>query len=169
MMGESIGLLATLTEDGKVVRCAERAGTGSWSVGQLVSWDLELATPEVAKRTGEEAHLSGVRVCALWAGFPGRMAWDFKEGPITLGIEQEDTRAERIEALKKWADFAVWIGAPAIITHCGFIPENMTDPAYPGVVAAIREVAEYCEERGIGFWFETGQETPVVSFGRLNG
>ncbi|WP_409343058.1 sugar phosphate isomerase/epimerase family protein [Paenibacillus sp. MBLB4367] len=63
---------------------------------------------------------------------------------------------------KRWVDFAVRIGAPAIITHCGFIPENMTDPAYPAVVEAIREVAEYCDRLGIGFWFETGQETPIV-------
>ena len=68
----------------------------------------------------------------------------------------------RIDALKRMADFACWINVPAIITHCGFIPENMTDPAYPDVVAAIAEVAEYCLGLGLGFWFETGQETPVV-------
>jgi len=38
----------------------------------------------------------------------------------------------------------------------------MTDPEYQPVVDAIREVAQYCQQRGIGFWFETGQETPVV-------
>lgn len=74
----------------------------------------------------------------------------------------EHHRKHRLAVLKQWADFATWVGAPALITHCGFIPENMTDPAYSGVVDAIREIAEYCGERGLGFWFETGQETPVV-------
>src|SRR5690606_31481717 len=60
------------------------------------------------------------------------------------------------------ADFAKRIEAPALVTHCGFIPENMTDPNYEGVVEAIREVAQYCESLGLGFWFETGQETPIV-------
>ncbi len=29
-------------------------------------------------------------------------------------------------------------------------------------MAAIRDVASYCQSNGQGFWFETGQETPVV-------
>ena len=131
-------------------------------VCQLVSWDPTLATKEMAEAVKRESQKTGVRVCAMWAGFPGRMVWNFREGPITLGLIPRESRQERVEALKKWADFAVWIGAPAIITHCGFIPENMTDPEYEPVVDAIREAAQYCESRGIEFWFETGQETPVV-------
>jgi len=131
-------------------------------VCQLCCWDRELCTPEVAERVVREAREANVRICAVWAGVPGPAAWNFVEGPITLGLVPEQYREERIEVLKGWADFAAWIGAPAIITHCGFIPENMTDPEYPRVVEAIREVAAYCESKGIGFWFETGQETPIV-------
>ncbi|MCD9021990.1 sugar phosphate isomerase/epimerase family protein [Cohnella silvisoli] len=131
-------------------------------VCQLCGWDMELCTPEVAERVVQEAREANVRICAMWAGVPGPAVWNFTEGPVTLGLVPEQYREERIKALKGWADFAVWIGAPAIITHCGFIPENMTDPEYPQVVAAIREVAAYCESKGIGFWFETGQETPIV-------
>lgn len=131
-------------------------------VCQLCGWDRELCTKEVAERVVREALEVNVRVCAVWAGVPGPAEWNFTGGPITLGLVPEQYREERIKALKDWADFAVWIGAPAIITHCGFIPENMTDPEYPKVVAAIREVATYCESLGIEFWFETGQETPVV-------
>jgi sugar phosphate isomerase/epimerase len=132
------------------------------NVCQLVSWDPSLATERMAEAVRRESERTGVRVCSMWAGFPGRMVWDFKEGPATLGLVPPDSRRERVEALKRWADFARLIGAPAIITHCGFIPENMTDPEYGPVVDAIREVAEHCAERGIEFWFETGQETPVV-------
>lgn len=71
-------------------------------------------------------------------------------------------RARRIDELKKGADFAKMIGAPALITHCGFIPENPTDPLYPETVDAIRQVALHCKELGIDFWFETGQETPLT-------
>ncbi|MFC5407641.1 sugar phosphate isomerase/epimerase family protein [Cohnella soli] len=134
----------------------------SFPVCQLCGWDTALCTPEVAERVVKEAREANVRVCAVWAGVPGPGVWNFVEGPITLGLVPEQYREERIKALKGWADFASWIGAPAIITHCGFIPENMTDPEYPKVVDAIREVAEYCESKGIGFWFETGQETPIV-------
>lgn len=154
-----IGIITSLRQEGKSFEAVKHFGL---DVCQLVSWDPTLATEAMAEAVIQESQETGVRVCAMWAGFPGRMAWNFHEGPVTLGLVPEERRRERVEALKKWAHFAKWIGAPAIITHCGFIPENMTDPNYPPVVDAIREVAEHCEELGIEFWFETGQETPVV-------
>lgn len=154
-----IGIITGLQPDGKSFEAVKQFGLRTC---QLVSWNPALATRETAEAVVRESEQSGVRVCAMWAGFPGRMAWNFKEGPVTLGLVPEESRSERVEALKRWADFAVWIGAPAIITHCGFIPENVTDPAYGPIVEAIGEVARYCDDRGIGFWFETGQETPVV-------
>jgi oligopeptide/dipeptide ABC transporter ATP-binding protein len=54
------------------------------------------------------------------------------------------------------------VGAPAIITHCGFIPETPKSPLYMEVLDALGEIASYCNDLGIGFWFETGQETPVT-------
>ena len=129
---------------------------------QLSCWNTDLFTDDMAARLTEQSEATGVYVAALWAGVPPPRKWNFVEGPITLGLVPPEYRAERIAALKKGADFAKKIGAPAIITHCGFIPENVTDPEFGPVVVAIREVAEYCESLGIGFWFETGQETPVV-------
>ena len=154
-----IGVIQSLDKDGRCFEPVRRFGLG---VCQLASWDMSLATTEVASVAKRESAACGVRVCAVWAGVPGPAAWNFTEGPVTLGLVPRQYRGERIAALKQWAEFAAEIGAPAIITHCGFIPENMTDPEYPGVVEAIREVARYCEDLGIGFWFETGQETPVV-------
>jgi sugar phosphate isomerase/epimerase len=154
-----IGVIHTLTKGGDCFQPVSQLGL---HVCQLVSWDMSQATKEVAERVVREAKAADVRVCAMWAGVPGPAEWNFTAGPVTLGIVPESYRAERVEALKRWADFAHSIGAPAIITHCGFIPENMTDPAYQPVVEAIREVALYCERLGIGFWFETGQETPIV-------
>lgn len=132
------------------------------NVCQLSAWEPELASEANAARVIAESAETGVRVCAVWAGVPGPRVWDFKQGPVTLGLVPPEYRQERVNALKKWADFAKWIGAPAIITHCGFIPENMTDPQYDPVVRAIADVAEHCARLGLEFWFETGQETPVV-------
>jgi len=133
------------------------------TVCQLINWDPARWTRELAAKVAAQSAASGVRVCAVWAGYSGGpLRWNFTEGPATLGLVPPALRAQRVEDLKKGADFASWIGAPAIITHCGFIPENMDDPQYPPVVEAIRQVAEHCAGLGIGFWFETGQETPVV-------
>src|SRR4051794_38410929 len=154
-----IGVLNTLRDQGKCFDHVQRFGV---HVCQLVSWDLSQATEAVAQTVVDESRSAGVRVCAVWGGLPGPAVWDFKQGPVTLGLVPEQYREERVAALKQWADFAQWIGAPAVITHCGFIPENLTDPTYDAVVDAIRDVAVYCNDRGVGFWFETGQETPVV-------
>lgn len=64
--------------------------------------------------------------------------------------------------MRQAADFAALLGVDNIITHVGFVPEWPLDPLYPGLVADLREIAEYGRERGLLFCFETGQETPVT-------
>ena len=99
---------------------------------------------------------------AVWAGYSGLVCWNFTEGPVTMGLVPEDHRQHRVLELKRGADFAAAIGVRAIITHCGFLPENMTDANFDIIRCAIYDVASYCKSLGIGFWFETGQETPVA-------
>ena len=129
---------------------------------QVVCWQRHLFTPEMADRLIAAAETNRVEISTLWVGMPGPHIWDFVQGPASIGLVPPEYRAERLATLKAGADFAQRVGAPSITTHVGFIPENMTDPLYPGVVAALREISDYCGERGLGFWFETGQETPVV-------
>lgn len=154
-----IGIITSLADDSQWFDHVERFGL---KVCQLMSWDMSLATAAIAKAVKAESERTGVRVCAVWAGVPGPRKWNFVEGPSTLGLVPPMYRKERVEALKRWADFAEIIKTKAIITHCGFIPENLDDPNYADTVAAIAEVATYCKRKGLEFWFETGQETPVV-------
>jgi sugar phosphate isomerase/epimerase len=93
---------------------------------------------------------------------PGRLVWNFLDGPSTIGLVPPGTRAARIDALKQTSDFAKMLGVPRVQTHCGFIPENPRDPLYPQVVVAIREVARHCASNGQDFLMETGQETPTT-------
>lgn len=95
-------------------------------------------------------------------GLPGRHVWDFLEGPVTIGLVPPGLRAQRLAVLKRGADFAAQAGVTSITTHVGFIPETPTDPLYPGLVEAVGEISGTCAERGLSFWFETGQETPVT-------
>lgn len=154
-----IGVVNILKNNGS---CFEHVSQFGLNVCQLIGWNPELCTPEIADNVLRESEKHGVRICAMWGWVAGPGKWNFTEGPVTLGLVPEAYREERVGTLKSWADFAKRIGAPALVTHCGFIPENMTDPNYDGVVDAIREVAQYCDALGLGFWFETGQETPVV-------
>jgi len=93
---------------------------------------------------------------------PGRLVWDFLDGPSTIGLVPPATRAARIDALKQTSDFAKMLGVPRVQTHCGFIPENPRDPLYGETVEAIRAVADYCAANGQDFLMETGQETPTT-------
>ena len=95
-------------------------------------------------------------------GGPGREAWNFYEGPLTIGLVPRETRDARIAHIKAASDFAKECGIPAVQTHCGFIPENPNDPIYKETVAAIRDVAAYCKRSGQNMRYETGQETPIT-------
>jgi L-ribulose-5-phosphate 3-epimerase len=93
---------------------------------------------------------------------PGPLIWDFLHGPSTIGVVPPKTRAARIDALRQVADFAKLVGIDQVQTHCGFIPENPSDPLYPQAVDAIRTVAKHCQGNGQQFLMETGQETPTT-------
>lgn len=129
---------------------------------QIQNWNMDLLTEENAQEIVAFSRESGIRIAAFWAGYSGRNVWGFLEGPATIGLVPEHTRARRVADLIRGADFAKQIGAPAIITHCGFIPECPRCREYVEVLTAIYDVAYRCWENGIGFWFETGQETPLT-------
>ena len=129
---------------------------------QLQCWNPELYTEEMTRKVLRQSKNSGVSIAAFWAGWSGPAVWDFTQGPLTLGLVPNEWRAQRVKELKEGADFAESIGAPAIITHLGFIPENPNDPTYNSLLEAVRDLTEYCKKKNLGFWFESGQETPVT-------
>lgn len=129
---------------------------------QLVSWDSTLWTPEEAEKVNGLTEKYGVEITAFWCGWQGPMRWNFTEGPETLGIVPVAFRDVRLHNLLDGAAFARRLGVRDVVTHMGFIPENMTDPAYPGVLATVTLLAQELKRFGQNLLFETGQETPVV-------
>jgi L-ribulose-5-phosphate 3-epimerase len=117
---------------------------------------------DLAKKLKGLLNKYGVTATAAEVVGPGKLTWDFIDGPSTIGIVPRATRAERMDALKQTSDFAKMLSIPNIQTHCGFIPENPGDPLYKEAVIAIRELAEHCSGNGQSFLMETGQETPVT-------
>jgi sugar phosphate isomerase/epimerase len=128
----------------------------------MICWQRELFNEEMAVRLTAASARYEVEVTTIWTGLPGLNVWDFIEGPTTIGLVPEERRAERVATLKEGADFALRVGVPSITTHVGFIPESPSNPLYPGLLDALREVVSYCRDRDIAFWFETGQETPIT-------
>lgn len=121
-----------------------------------------MAPPSLAAPLKQALAKYGVEATAVMTLGPGRMVWNFYEGPETIGLLPPATRIARIDALKRASDLAKACGIGAVHTHCGFIPENPNDPMYPQMVEAIKTVASYCKANGQTFLMETGQETPVT-------
>ena len=129
---------------------------------QLVSWDPEYWTDANAEEVRTLTREFGIEITAFWCGWVGPRFWNFTEGPETLGVVPLAYRAERMQNLLDGAAYARKLGVVDVVTHMGFIPENMSDPAWPGVVAAAKALAVALKEHGQNLLFETGQETPVV-------
>ena len=155
-----LGVLAGLEEGPE--HAIDKVHSLGFPTCQVSCWRTEHLADAVAQRLREAAAQKGVTISTIWAGLPGRHVWDFIEGPTTIGLVPEATRAERLAVLKRSAEFASKVGVPSITTHVGFIPENPTDPNYPPVIEALKEAADHCAKLGLGFWFETGQETPIT-------
>jgi L-ribulose-5-phosphate 3-epimerase len=158
-MNARIGVIADLKPGGAGL---PRVTSFGLTTCELNCWNTDLYSPALADQVRREAQQSSIKIGSLWAGWPGPAVWDFIDGPATLGLVPAAYRAARIVALKRAGEFAQQVGLPAIVTHLGFIPENPGDPLFAEVVAAVREVAVFLKEKGLEFWLETGQETPVT-------
>lgn len=119
-------------------------------------------SPELARQIGEALQKYGVTATTAEVVGPGRLVWDFQDGPATIGLVPRESRSARLDALKQTSDFAKLLGVGQIQTHCGFIPENPRDPLYEETVMAIQKIAKYCADNGQHFLMETGQETPTT-------
>ncbi len=128
---------------------------------QVCSWNPAAWTDATGERLIAAAAKHKVNITTFWSGYPGPAAWNFIDGPRTIGLVPPEHRQMRVAALIKAAEFAAKFKLPSITTHVGFLPEDPRDALYIGTVEALKQVAGRCAELGIGFWFETGQETPV--------
>jgi L-ribulose-5-phosphate 3-epimerase len=154
-----IGILVTLREKPEE-EIAKVAGLGLRSC-QICSWKASLWTDSVGRALVAACRRHKVKVSTFWAGYSGPAVWNFIDGPGTIGLVPEKYRATRVAELKKAATFAAKCGFPSITTHVGFLPEDPNDPLYVKTVDALKAVVRHCRVRGVDFWFETGQETPV--------
>lgn len=157
----NVGIVVRLKAEGMREKFANLAAQGFYHC-QLVGWDPILWTDEKAEEIKALTAEFGVEITAFWCGWDGPRRWNFTEGPETLGIVPVAFRAIRVQNLLDGAAFARKLGVKDVITHMGFIPENMSDPNYPGVVAAVKVIAEELKRNDQNLLFETGQETPVV-------
>lgn len=119
-------------------------------------------TPEKAVEIKKAVKKYGIQPNALLVGGPGKMVWNFIEGPSTIGIIPRATRKERMQRMNDGIKFAASAGLPAVHTHFGFIPENVSDPVYAEFIVLLKELGENAKKAGVNIFCETGQETPTT-------
>ena len=129
---------------------------------QITMWNPAMYTDEVAEKLMTASKEYGIEISTLWAGWTGPTAWNFTEGPMVLGIVPAAYRMQRMQELMQAAEFAEKIGVSRIATHVGFLPENMNDPQYFDILAALKQIVAKCRAHNVNVLFETGQETPTT-------
>ena len=139
-----------------------RAKGHGFECAQICSWNIDGFTDEHAAEVKSAIEETGVAVKTFWCGWPGPAAWNFTDGPLTLGLVPETYRYIRTEAILKGVEFAYKCGIYQIATHAGFIPEDQNDRLYTGTLVALKQIVRACQKRDMCFLFETGQETPTT-------
>lgn len=101
----------------------------------------------------------GIEISAVFMTFQGQK-YNLIEGPPTMGLVPPDLRPQRLAQAKNFSDAVKALGVRDVVSHIGFIPEEDTDPIYPGFIDTMKELVDHCAGNGQRFLFETGQETP---------
>ncbi|MBO5938251.1 MAG: sugar phosphate isomerase/epimerase [Clostridia bacterium] len=157
-----LGVKVRIYQDTDILAKLKEVKEYGFACCQTDIWDTALYTDEKAKEINDAVAETGVEISSLWAGWSGPCQWNFTAGPMTAGLIPPAYRMKRMEELLMAGDFAVKIGVSRVATHVGFLPENMNDPEYLGVVATIHHIAYRYKKKGLNFLFETGQETPIA-------
>lgn len=161
-MNDRLGLLVKLESKNDVALMLKRVTELGFSSCQVSTYNPEIYSDEIADLIRQYMKEYNVDITLWWAGWPGHVEWNFTNGPATVGLVPLSTRRERCELMKKAADFAASLGVDRIATHLGFIPEDMHNPLYTGLIPELQDIADHLKKNGQYFCFETGQETPVT-------
>ena len=127
-----------------------------------INYKPHALTKEFAEEVKAASKAHNIKVTTV-VGVPGKHnAWNFKQGPSTIGLVPEEDRDEKIEVYHEMIDFCVMAEIPAMHSHFGFIPEDPSSEKYKNFIQVMQDLANYAKERDILIYFETGQETPTT-------
>ena len=152
--GDPAETLAELKSLG--VKCGQLALPGDLDLNSAGAWRDALQAADFT-------------VYTVFATFTGESYADKPTVVRTVGFIPPATRAEREQRTLDVSDFAAAIGAPAIATHVGCVPEDSTDDNHIAVREMVRRIADHAAANGQTFTLETGQESAPVLLDFLLG
>lgn len=157
-----IGVVIVVKQNTDILLEMKKLKDCGFACCQLIFWDMSCYTDAKAEEIKNAVAQTGIEISTMWAGWSKPGEWNFTAGPMTLGLVPTAYRMKRAEELIMAGEFAVKINVSRVATHVGFLPENMNDPEYLGIIAVLRYIITRYKALGINFLFETGQETPVA-------
>lgn len=126
---------------------------------QLHAPHPESRNPAKAAELRQQLAAMNVQLTAVFGGFDGESYADIPTVVRTIGLVPLETRASRLAEMKQIADFAKALDCDAVALHLGFVPDDDSDPQFPGIVDVTRQLCDYCGAQGQFLHLETGQET----------
>jgi L-ribulose-5-phosphate 3-epimerase len=116
---------------------------------------------DMTQKVRDSIKETGVHISAVFIMYKGHI-WNLVDGPRTIGLVPEETRAVRVVHACRVSNWAKRIGVKTVTSHMGFIPVDTTSLVYKGFIETMRAFVGFCGANGQTFAFETGQEPPDV-------
>ena len=104
---------------------------------------------------------TGMKISSVFIMYKGNI-WDLIDGPPTIGLVPENTRAPLLVHACGVSNWARKIGIKVVTSHMGFIPADNTTLLYKGFIETMKKFVAFCKVNDQLFTFETGQEPPIV-------
>ena len=104
---------------------------------------------------------TGIKISSVFIMYQGHI-WNLIDGPRTIGLVPENTRAPRVVHACAVSNWAKKIGIKVVTSHMGFIPADRTSLIYQGFIDTMKKFVGFCRSNDQMFAFETGQEPPIV-------
>ena len=145
-------------------------GEGSTAPGQMarevgvdhvhaLAPPVDKRTPQTAREAARNFEDEGIEVTTVFCSFEGESYESIDAVRETVGLVPEKSRRQRIETVRRTADFVAEMGIRTMALHAGFISEETESDQFAEMVEVLREVSEYSGERGLELNLETGQES----------
>ncbi len=116
---------------------------------------------ELSQRLKQAIKQTGIKITSVFIMYKGHI-WDLKDGPRTIGLVPEETRAVRVVHACMVSNWAKKVGIDTVTSHMGFIPADSGSSLYKGFIDVMKQFVALCADNNQLFAFETGQEPPLV-------
>lgn len=116
---------------------------------------------ELTKKLKDAIKKTGIKISSVFIMYKGHI-WNLIDGPRTIGLVPEETRAPRVVHACAMSNWAKKVGIDVVTSHIGFIPVDATSLLYKGFIETMKAFVSFCKANGQLFAFETGQEPPKV-------